>query len=98
MAAAQYEQDGAKPKTVSVLDLAKMLLDGITITDQKQFRIIAHALICMDAALNESKREASLFRRKYEKERARSLERYRSMRKWAKRARLAEATANQYAK
>ena len=57
MAARQYEED-AQPKPVGVLDLAKMLLDGITITDPKQFRMIAHALICMNAALDEAKGEA----------------------------------------
>lgn len=100
--AARCEKIAAQPKTVGVIDLAKMLLDGITITDPKQFRMIAHALIFMNAAMEESKAKASNYHwqylkavEKYEKERARSLERYRSMRKWAKRARTAESTINQ---
>lgn len=100
--AARCKEIAAQPNTVGVLDLAKMLLDGVTITDPKQFRMIAHALICMNAALEESKAKASSYHwqylkevERYEKERARSLDRYRSMRKWAKRAKLANASVAQ---
>ncbi|NCC84886.1 MAG: hypothetical protein EOM03_12280 [Clostridia bacterium] len=56
LAARRYEQD-AGPKPMGVIDLAKMLLDGVMIVDQKQFRMIAHSIICMNVALDDARGE-----------------------------------------
>lgn len=97
MAARQYEQD-AQPKPVGVIDLAKMLLDGITITDQKQFRMIAHALIFMNEALNEANSTISTLRGSYRKERERSRSRYKLAVERKRRIKELEAMGEKYEK